>query len=309
MAASATLATAASRQSVPPATMLAMAAAGVAPAPSRSPPAPHRTAPGSASAPTPTPAPAPATTSAASAAAGGVAGSTAQATAPTHGGPERRRRGLTRSFALPLAAVGLAVLLPWRALDVLSQWQSLSSTAQAAQTQPAVPPSPPVATTLASNQPPAPVATQMLPSAPPLGAFDAQHAADSRLLSEIAQRAAALDQRDRELQTRAAQVAAAERLARQQIAELTQLRQQMEKQVAHESDASEGDINLLVGLYSNMKPPQAAAVLGRLDAAQAAEILQRLDIHSAGPVLAAMDPAAALAVTQVLATRRVAFRR
>ena len=140
-------------------------------------------------------------------------------------------------------------------------------------------------------------------------ALDAQHGPDSRLLTEIARRAAALDQRDTELQTRAAQVAAAERLARQQIAELTQLRQQIEKLVAHESDASEGDINLLVGLYSNMKPTQAAAVLGRLDATQAAEILQRLDVHSAGPVLAAMDPAAALAVTQVLATRRMAFRR
>jgi flagellar motility protein MotE (MotC chaperone) len=238
-------------------------------------------------------------------------------TAPTNAGPQRRRIGLNRSFALPLAAAGLAVLLPWRALDVLHQWQSLSSPAEAAQTQPAAPPPPSnatgqptgPATGLATGQPAAPAAAQIAPPAPQLAALDAQHVPDSRLLTEIARRAAALDQRDNELQTRAAQVAAAERLARQQIAELTQLRQQIEKLVAHESDASEGDINLLVGLYSNMKPTQAAAVLGRLDAAQAAEILQRLDVHSAGPVLAAMDPAAALAVTQVLATRRMAFRR
>jgi flagellar motility protein MotE (MotC chaperone) len=215
---------------------------------------------------------------------------------------------LRRSFALPLAAIGLAVLLPWRALDVLHQWQSLSGTAEAAQTQPAAPP-PPNPAAAAANPPAVTAAAQTPPSVQQMAGADAQHGSDSRLLSEIAQRAAALDQRDQELQTRAAQVAAAERLARQQIAELTQLRQQMEKQVAHESDASEGDINLLVGLYSNMKPAQAAAVLGRLDATQAAEILQRLDVHSAGPVLAAMDPAAALAVTQVLATRRVAFRR
>jgi flagellar motility protein MotE (MotC chaperone) len=205
------------------------------------------------------------------------------------------------------------VLLPWRALDVLHQWQSLSSPAEAAQTQPAAPPPPSNATGQptgpAAGQTAAPAAAQIAPPAPQLVALDAQHVPDSRLLTEIARRAAALDQRDSELQTRAAQVAAAERLARQQIAELTQLRQQIEKLVAHESDASEGDINLLVGLYSNMKPTQAAAVLGRLDAAQAAEILQRLDVHSAGPVLAAMDPAAALAVTQVLATRRMAFRR
>jgi len=299
MAASPTPATAASRQSLPPAAKLAMAAVQGAPALSRSSPAPRRVGP------------APARVAAAPT--GGIATSTEPATTPTRAGPERRGIRLNRSFALPLAAVGLAVLLPWRALDVLHQWQSLSSPAEAAQTQPAAPPPPSNATGQptgpAIGQPAAPAATQIAPPAPQLAALDAQHVPDSRLLTEIARRAAALDQRDTELQTRAAQVAAAERLARQQIAELTQLRQQIEKLVAHESDASEGDINLLVGLYSNMKPTQAAAVLGRLDATQAAEILQRLDVHSAGPVLAAMDPAAALAVTQVLATRRMAFRR
>jgi len=299
MAASPTPATAASRQSLPPAAKLAMAAVQGAPALSRSSPAPRRVGP------------APARVAAAPT--GGIATSTEPATTPTRAGPERRGIRLNRSFALPLAAVGLAVLLPWRALDVLHQWQSLSSPAEAAQTQPAAPPPPSNATGQptgpAIGQPAAPAATQIAPPAPQLAALDAQHGPDSRLLTEIARRAAALDQRDTELQTRAAQVAAAERLARQQIAELTQLRQQIEKLVAHESDASEGDINLLVGLYSNMKPTQAAAVLGRLDATQAAEILQRLDVHSAGPVLAAMDPAAALAVTQVLATRRMAFRR
>ena len=299
MAASPTPATAASRQSLPPAAKLAMAAVQGAPALSRSSPAPRRVGP------------APARVAAAPT--GGIATSTEPATTPTRAGPERRGIRLNRSFALPLAAVGLAVLLPWRALDVLHQWQSLSSPAEAAQTQPAAPPPPSNATGQptgpAIGQPAAPAATQIAPPAPQLAALDAQHGPDSRVLTEIARRAAALDQRDTELQTRAAQVAAAERLARQQIAELTQLRQQIEKLVAHESDASEGDINLLVGLYSNMKPTQAAAVLGRLDATQAAEILQRLDVHSAGPVLAAMDPAAALAVTQVLATRRMAFRR
>lgn len=299
MAASPTPATAASRQSLPPAAKLAMAAVQGAPALSRSSPAPRRVGP------------APARVAAAPT--GGIATSTEPATTPTRAGPERRGIRLNRSFALPLAAVGLAVLLPWRALDVLHQWQSLSSPAEAAQTQPAAPPPPSNATGQptgpAIGQPAAPAATQIAPPAPQLAALDAQHGPDSRLLTEIARRAAALDQRDTELQTRAAQVAAAERLARQQIAELTQLRQQIEKLVAHEADASEGDINLLVGLYSNMKPTQAAAVLGRLDATQAAEILQRLDVHSAGPVLAAMDPAAALAVTQVLATRRMAFRR
>jgi flagellar motility protein MotE (MotC chaperone) len=239
---------------------------------------------------------------------GGAAGIAAGSAAAMPAAPERRRKWLGRAIALPLAAAGLAIILPWRALDVLHQWQALSTPAEAAQTQPAPPRNTtgPVTVTAASGTP---AAVQVSPVTPPRPAVGTQHAPDGRLLAEIAQRAAALDQRDSELQTRAAQVAAADRLARQQINELTKLRQEIEKLVSHESEASEADINLLVGLYSNMKPTQAAAVLGRLEAPQAAEILQRLDIHAAGPVLAAMDPAAALAVTQVLASRRVTFRR
>jgi flagellar motility protein MotE (MotC chaperone) len=255
-----------------------------APAPARGAPAPMRAAP-----------------------APGARISTGQAAAPTQVAIGRRRVKLGRSFALPLAAAGLAVLLPWRAVDVLHQWQALSTPAEAAQTLPALP-AQNTSGPLAVQSGGATAAQTSPPPAQP-AAFDEQHAPDGRLLTEIAQRAAALDQRDNELQTRAAQVAAAERLARQEIAELTRLRQDIEKLVAHESEASEADINLLVGLYSNMKPAQAAAVLGRLEAPQAAEILQRLAVHSAGPVLAAMDPAAALAITEVLANRRVPFRR
>ena len=61
--------------------------------------------------------------------------------------------------------------------------------------------------------------------------------------------------------------------------------------------------------YSNMKPAQAAAVLGKMDAVKSAAILQRLDTRSAGPILAGMDPQAALAVTEELAQRHAGFRR
>jgi flagellar motility protein MotE (MotC chaperone) len=232
-----------------------------------------------------------------------------------------RRLKLGRSLALPLAAVGMTILLPWRAADLLHQWEALSTPAAAAQSLPA-PVTPGNAPASGATQPGQAGAQPAQRAAPGQAAAAAKtpasaagmlpgadRAADGRLLSEIAQRTAVLDQRDSELQTRAAQVAAAEQLARQQIAELTRLRQEVEKLVAHESGASEADLNLLVGLYSNMKPAQAAAVLGRLQPPMAAEILQRLDTHAAGPVLAAMDPAAALAITEVLTQRREAFRK
>jgi flagellar motility protein MotE (MotC chaperone) len=197
----------------------------------------------------------------------------------------RFERFLKPSHALTVASVGLALLLPWRAADVLSQWRSLSPVATAAAQQPTEP------------TPPAP------PKAPTM-----MESADARLLLEVTQRKAELDRREAELDTRAAKVAAAEQLARQQIAELERLRADVQAIAAKQFEAAADDLNLLVGLYSNMKPTQAAAVLGKLDAPKAAAILERLDTRSAGPILAGMDPQAALAITNELEQRHAAFR-
>jgi flagellar motility protein MotE (MotC chaperone) len=58
-----------------------------------------------------------------------------------------------------------------------------------------------------------------------------------------------------------------------------------------------------------MKPTQAAALLGRLEAPKAAAILEKLDIHSAGPALAAMDPTMAVAITEELSKRHSPLRK
>ncbi|MFZ0020559.1 MAG: hypothetical protein WAL10_24840, partial [Acetobacteraceae bacterium] len=149
------------------------------------------------------------------------------------------------------------------------------------------------------------------PPDPPARAAPSESApfVDGRLLQEVSRRQAELDRRERDLQTRAAQVAAAEQLARRQISELERLRHEVETLAAHEFSAADADLTLLVGLYSNMKPAQAAAVLGKMDAVKSAAILQRLDTRSAGPILAGMDPQAALAVTEELAQRHAGFRR
>jgi flagellar motility protein MotE (MotC chaperone) len=133
--------------------------------------------------------------------------------------------------------------------------------------------------------------------------------ADGKLVEELNRRSAELDRREHDLTTWAAQVAVAERMARSQLAELARLRSEIEKVVAHESAASDADLAVLVGLYSNMKPAQAAAVLGKLSAAKAAAILEKLDIHSAGPTLAAMDPDVAMAITEELTHRHAALRQ
>lgn len=201
---------------------------------------------------------------------------------------------LKRSVVLPVVAVGLLALAPWQAAGLFARWQALAQSA------------PQKVASLPSATIPQPMAQAAVP---PASQALALQPTDGKLLEELNRRSATLDKREHDLQTWATQIAAAERLARAQMAELGQMRAELEKVVAQESAASDEDIAILVGLYSNMKPTQAAALLGRLDAPKAAAILEKLDIHSAGPALAAMDPTMAVAITEELAKRHVPLRR
>ena len=214
--------------------------------------------------------------------------------------PAARRLLLSRSGVLPIVAVGLLALAPWQAAGLFARWQALAQTAP----QPAVPVSNPAAAEQSTAVPP--ITPAGMPAGGPALALQP---ADGKLLEELNRRSATLDKREHDLQTWATQIAAAERLARAQLAELGAMRAELEKVVAQESAASDEDTAVLVGLYSNMKPAQAAALLGRLDAPKAAAILEKLDIHSAGPALAAMDPTMAVAITEELSKRHAPLRK
>ena len=195
--------------------------------------------------------------------------------------PPRRKRG----WLLPLAAGFLIALLPLRAWELSQGWRALASET----------PSPA----------PANITPPAVAMAPPP---QSEQQADAGLVAEVARRSAQLEQREHAVSLREAQVAAAAQLAERQLAELRRMRQTVEALVAHEAAASSADMKLLVGLYSNMKPIQAATVLSQLDPPKAAEILQNLDMETAGPILAAMETAAAVKVTQELQQRGAAFR-
>jgi flagellar motility protein MotE (MotC chaperone) len=150
------------------------------------------------------------------------------------------------------------------------------------------------------------------PPAPPAKPQDPlleDHPIDGRFLAELNSRKAALDKREHDLDMREAKLAAAEILARKEIAQMTELRGEVEKLVVNETSGADSDLSLLAGLYSNMKPAQAAAILDKLDVPKAAAILRRLDSRMAGPVLAAMDPGLAAGVTQELGRVHAAFQQ
>ncbi len=154
--------------------------------------------------------------------------------------------------------------------------------------------------------PPPPAAAAPPPS--PGAASRDDPSTDSRALGEIARRRAVLERRERELDLRESQIAAAEMLARKEISAMNALRNEVEKLITHETNKADADLTLLAGLYSNMKPAQAGAILAKLDVAKAAAILRRLDTRLAGPVLASMDPDVAANITRELERQRSPFR-
>jgi flagellar motility protein MotE (MotC chaperone) len=131
---------------------------------------------------------------------------------------------------------------------------------------------------------------------------------DARIMGELARRKTALDRREKELELREAQVSAAELLARREIKELSSLRGEVEKIVTEQTNDASADLAMLAGLFSNMKPAQAAAIIGKLEIPKAAAILRRLDTRMAGPVLAAMDPSIAAGIARELDRAHAPFQ-
>jgi flagellar motility protein MotE (MotC chaperone) len=132
---------------------------------------------------------------------------------------------------------------------------------------------------------------------------------EGRLLLEVSRRQAEVERRERTVELREARLQAAETMARQQIAELTRMREEVERLVVREGSAADADLDSLVALYVNMRPQQAAKVLDKLEAPRAASILLKIPERQAGPIMAQMEPQSALAITQEIAGRRDPFRR
>jgi flagellar motility protein MotE (MotC chaperone) len=221
-----------------------------------------------------------------------------------------RRAWLGPRRGLPLLALALAALLPGRLEGLAGAWPDpFAARAQPATPGPAARPAlPQAALALRDGLVALPHVSPVLAAPVRSNPLGEDRPGEGRLLAEVTRRQAEIDRRERALEGREARLQAAENLARQQIAELARLREEVERLVMRESAASEADIDALVALYVNMRPQQAAKVLERLEPPRAAVILLKIPDRLAGPILAQMEPPAALALTQEIAGRREAFR-
>ena len=122
------------------------------------------------------------------------------------------------------------------------------------------------------------------------------------VLEALAARRKALDARESEIDMQERLLAAAEARIDDKIAELKDLKAQVDKVFKTEESKGDEKFKSLVKVYENMKPKDAAAVFEQLDMAVLLELLDRMNERKLAAILAAMDPARAQAVTVALAT-------
>lgn len=122
------------------------------------------------------------------------------------------------------------------------------------------------------------------------------------LRTELAQRAAALDDRERA-------VMAAQSLVEARLATLAAAEARLEELIALSDSAAETDIDRLTAVYETMPPAEAAAIFGQMDPSFAAGFLTRMTPAASATLMAELTPEQAYAVSVIIATRNATAPR
>ena len=125
-----------------------------------------------------------------------------------------------------------------------------------------------------------------------------------RLLQELAERRKLLDGRERKLDQRAVLLKAAEQRLVEKQDELKKIRNEIKKLLNIKEKEEAERLNRLVGIYSNMKPKDAAKIFNELDMAVLLDVMQSMKERKIAPIVAAMDAERARLLTKQLAERQ-----
>jgi flagellar motility protein MotE (MotC chaperone) len=123
------------------------------------------------------------------------------------------------------------------------------------------------------------------------------------VLQQLAERRAALERREQELDRRAALLATAEANVATQLERLEQLRAEIAATIATHDAKEDEKLASLVKIYETMKPKAAAEIFDRLEMPILLKMVERMRAPKSADVLARMDPAKAKQVTAELARR------
>lgn len=133
---------------------------------------------------------------------------------------------------------------------------------------------------------------------------DAKKADDSDYLFKLAERKKQLDQREEELNKVAAQIEKQKAEIAEKLNQLEETRQKISAALAERIKADDGKVDVLVQMYTNMKPAQAAKVFESLDEDLVIEILSRMKKKNAADILNLIKPDKA----QIFAERYTGYR-
>jgi flagellar motility protein MotE (MotC chaperone) len=139
-------------------------------------------------------------------------------------------------------------------------------------------------------------------------AVDRLSQSEIEVLHQLAERRAALDRREQQLERHAALLATAEASLAAQLERLEQLRAEIGAVVALHDDKEEAKLISLVKIYETMKPKAAAEIFNRLEMPILIRVVERMRAPKSADVLARMDPAKAKQVTAELARRTELLR-
>ena len=128
--------------------------------------------------------------------------------------------------------------------------------------------------------------------------------AELDVLQQLTERRTVLDQREGELDERAALLQAAETRIDQKIQDLKDLRATLEQLTRIRDDQEEKKILSLVKIYETMKPKDAARIFQDLEMDTLLLVVDRMKERKLAPVMAEMNPNKAMEITVELARLR-----
>ncbi len=139
--------------------------------------------------------------------------------------------------------------------------------------------------------------------APPKGGNSNQCELPEEILATVSQERALLDEQKASLAQRASEIQLAEETLAIETARLGELKTEVEGLLGKIDASRQADIDRLVGLYTNMKPKEAAVIMNDLDIEVAVTVLGAMSERNAAPIMASMNTVRAQAISMIILER------
>jgi len=119
-------------------------------------------------------------------------------------------------------------------------------------------------------------------------------------LNFLIQKKAALDQEEKRLAKKQAELVAIQQEINQKIERLTRLRNEIRSEIAGKKAAEDQKLKHLIKVYSAMKPQNAAGLIEKLDKQLAIKLLSKMKGENVGKILSYVDIEKAATISEGL---------